>query len=565
MNRNKQNHSLSLVVSAAGLGLLTQLFAREPVLQVSAGSLALTETALLQIKENPARLSLDAPLTPQRLGPQTGTFYQNARSYSTTRDPDPPKYARNFSQTWLASLSGQYVPDRFSWLDIGLDYRFRYEYRENDLRLPKAVNRPNDTPILHRTRFYLGVKDRLDPFRFAVEIQDSRRSRGIDVRPVPQSDEINHFEPIRLYGELYFEDVLGHDSRSNARPFSLRYGIHNFEFLDRRLIGNNQWRNTANTFRGFHSSLGQESNDWQLDLLAVQPLNRLATGLDRPLDPKWLYGAVGHWRGWSEHITLEPFYLQLRQSQYIGSDGKAYVNRVVHTPGLRGYGVFGKSGFDFDFSVIPQFGHKDALPTSALGAKDSKGSATRAAESIRAFAATVELGYTLERHDWKPRLSGFYGFASGDQKANPELDGSPPKAPAWDLTDNRFERFYGFQRPWSANDYIVFENISSPKLRLDFKPSKDLRVDLGYSWYFLASGADRFYRAEAGKGTARDYFERGGKNIGGEFDARARYNWSKQTEITLGYAHFEPGRYIETKVRPGASNFGYLEVSYRFF
>jgi hypothetical protein len=57
-------------------------------------------------------------------------------------------------------------------------------------------------------------------------------------------------------------------------------------------------------------------------------------------------------------------------------------------------------------------------------------------------------------HAWKPRVSLFYGHATGDRDPN-------------DGTDNRFERFFGFGRPWSANDYIVYENIRAPKLRFE--------------------------------------------------------------------------------------------------
>lgn len=513
---------------------------------------------------------------------QLGSYFRPARSNSTTPDPDPPKYVVNASRTWLAHLTGQYRPDSLSWLDIGLDYRFRYEYRENDIRSASADLRPHgfglDTPILHRTRFYLGVKEIVDPFRFAIEIQDSRISRARERRPVPQADEINTFQPIRLYAELHFENLLRDDPHGNARPVSLRYGIHNFEFLDRRLIANNQWRNTANTFQGFHGIIGQESNDWQLDFLAVQPLTRLKYDWDRPIDPKYLYGVIGNWRGWSEFITIQPYYLQLRQSRYVDSAGKGQVERVVHTPGLRLYGVVGKSGLDFDFDVMPQFGNKQPLaPGPGVSSVASKRE-TRTAERIRAFAATAELGYTYEKHDWKPRLSVFYGFASGDRYANTTLTPSSMngKAPSFDTTDNRFERLYGFQRPWSANDYIVFENISTPKVQLAFRPSKDLRVELGYSWFYLASGSDRYYRANAGTGTSRDYTEKAGKNIGQEFDTRIRYPLTKTTDLTLGYAHFQAGDYIKQNVfRTAAtsgvksdktsSDFAYIEISQRFF
>jgi hypothetical protein len=57
-------------------------------------------------------------------------YHRAPLSYSTTRDPDPPKYARPAAETdqdWLKNAA---------WLDIGLDYRFRYEYRDDDLRRP---------------------------------------------------------------------------------------------------------------------------------------------------------------------------------------------------------------------------------------------------------------------------------------------------------------------------------------------------------------------------------------------------------------------------------------------
>jgi hypothetical protein len=165
-----------------------------------------------------------------------------------------------------------------------LDTRIRFEYRDNDLRSvneaapktallssnPKKIFNQTDNVFLQRTRLYLGIKEVLDPFRFAVEIADSRRYAGTNYRPVPNGDEINALEPIRLYAELHFDDLLPADPHGNPRPVSLRYGIHNFEFLDRRIIANNQWRNTANTFQGFHAAIGQDSNDWALDLLAVE-------------------------------------------------------------------------------------------------------------------------------------------------------------------------------------------------------------------------------------------------------------------------------------------------------
>lgn len=440
---------------------------------------------------------------------KASSFYREADSYSTRRDPDPPKYSRAAADAGWPAISD------WTWLDIGLDYRFRYEYRDDDIRRPVAGL---DEPLLHRTRVYLGVHDLLDPFRFAFEMQDSRRYNG----NFPKDNrDINEFEVIRLYAELYFEDILGRDALGNGRPLSLRYGIHNFEFLDRRLIGNNQWRNTANTFQGFQAALGQEANDWQIDLLAVQPLERRLYEWDRPVDGQWVWAAIGHWRGWSDVVTLEPFYLAFTDSQ-VPNGG-----RLVHSPGLRAYGRFGDTGFDFDADGIYQFGENGDREMSA-------------------WAATAEVGYRWSL-PWKPRLSVFYGHATGDADPN-------------DGTDNRFERFFGFARPWSANDYIVFENIRTPKLRLELTPHEKLRIDAGHSWYWLDSATDRYLLD-----SLRDVSGRSGRFLGHEFDIRFRLQATRKMEVILGYAHFFPGDFTRNVIRDEGTDFAYLEVSLNAF
>jgi hypothetical protein len=433
-----------------------------------------------------------------------------AQGYSTTPDPDPPKYTRRAPETGIDFLKNA------AWLDIGLDYRFRHEYRDDDIRRAQAGL---DAPFLHRTRAYIGIHDVIDPFRFAVEMQDSRRYHSQYPR---DGRDVNEFEIIRLYAELFFQDLLPCDTSGDARPVSLRYGIHNFEFLDRRLIGNNQWRNTANTFQGFHGSIGQAANAWQIDLLAVQPLNRLPFEWDRPVEQQWMYAAIGHYSGLGDGMTLQPYYLALNQSAHSG-----VAERLVHSPGLRVYGRAGSTGFDYDLSYTSQFGRNGA-------------------RSVRAWAATAEIGYTWA-HPWRPRASLFYGQATGDRDPN-------------DNTDNRFERFYGFARPWSANDYIVYENIRTPKLRVELTPHKNLRIDFGYSWYWLDSATDRFYSA----GNARD-ISGAGSSIGHEFDIRARWQITDKIETILGYAHFTPGGFIESLVRPGDTDFAYLEINVNAF
>lgn len=214
-------------------------------------------------------------------------YYVKTRGYRVEPEPDPPSYVRNLSKTQFEQFRDA------EWLDVGLDFRTRYEYRENDFRrridgttgktLSTYRNDPDNLWLL-RTRAYVGVKDILDPLRFAVEFQDSRSYNGLYERT---DSDINEFELIQAYGELYFDNLLGHN-----RPLSIRAGRQALELLDRRLIGNNQFRNTTNNFEGYRIRFGKKQNNWDLDTFALQPVERLKYDFDQPDEDTWIYGAV---------------------------------------------------------------------------------------------------------------------------------------------------------------------------------------------------------------------------------------------------------------------------------
>jgi len=97
----------------------------------------------------------------------------------------------------------------------------------------------------------------------------------------------------------------------NARTLSIKAGRQAFEYLDRRLLARNEWRNTTNNFQGVRATIGQQSNDWQVDILALKPIQRLTTSLDEVDHAQDFYGVIGDWRRWSAYVTLQPYYLLL--------------------------------------------------------------------------------------------------------------------------------------------------------------------------------------------------------------------------------------------------------------
>jgi hypothetical protein len=436
-------------------------------------------------------------------GSERRNYYVAPRSVGTTRETEPPRYVRTLSETdwrWF---------EEATWLDFGLDYRMRFEYRDDDLRRPVAGA---DFPFLLRTRTYLGVKEKFDPFRFVIELEDARRYNS----QFPLDDrDVNQHELIQSVAELYFEEGGALD-----RTLRIQAGRMAFEYVDRRLIARNEWRNTTNTFQGLRVIAGEQQDDWQLDLLALQPIQRRLFSPDVTISQRWFYGVVLDWRRWSEWVTLQPYYLFLDQGHT-----PTQPDRGIHSLALRGFGTVGETGYDYDLHAVFQVGHDGPL-------------------AHRAFGMTSELGYTFE-HDWNPRLSVFMGYASGDRDPGDERS-------------ERFDRLFGFARPWSANDYYTWENLIAPKTRIEFEPHEKLAAEIGYGVFWLASDRDRW--ANAG---LRDPLGESGSFMGHELDLRLRIRATPRVNVTLGYAHYIPGQFTRNVGRSEDSDFFYIEVSPR--
>ncbi|OYV05989.1 MAG: hypothetical protein CFE26_08695 [Verrucomicrobiales bacterium VVV1] len=327
---------------------------------------------------------------------------------------------------------------------------------------------------------------------------------------------------IQAFAELHFQDF----AESN-KTLRLQGGRIAFEELDRRLIARNEWRNTTNNFDGFRAVFGEQKDDFQIDIFAVQPVVRTPSSTDRANENIWFYGAVGHLRQWSDVMTLQPAYFLLDRNEEPG-----VTRRHIHTAYLRGYGDIGKTGFDYDLTTAFQFGEANTN-ASEIGEHDAQ-------------LATAEIGYRLQ-DEYKSRFSLFGGYASGD--ASPT-----------DSESNRFERLFGFARPWSSNDYITSENIITAKARFEVQPHEKVRIDGGYSIYWLASDTDSFVNAKL-----RDTTGNSGSSIGQELDFRIRVELDERIDLNVGYAYFLPGNFTEKLGKGKESHFAYVEATFRLF
>jgi hypothetical protein len=460
------------------------------------------------------------------------SFFFKARSQGTSPIDNPPSYVHPLSQaTWLwqepitSTAPAASTPSTSSthpdWLDVGLEYRLRFEHRGRDLRNTQQVI---DNPFLHRTRAYLGVHHILDPLRFTLEVKDSRRTNS---QLTPRTDssvrDINPLDVIQGFGELYFDEAFG-----QKKPLQIQAGRMAFELLDRRLIARNEWRNTTNNFEGLRAHYGQKQDAWDLDAFALHPINRNRDELDSSTGHVTLYGATMSIRHQAPGITWQPAYFLLHREP---SAGLTY--RHIPTAYLRAYGDIPDSRWDYDVSGAYQWGQAN-INTTQIG-------------EHRAYMWMAEIGYRPKTWGtaYAPRFSVFSGYASGDKNPN-------------DTQDNHFERLYGFARPWSANDYITPENVILLKPRFELTPSHRISIDGGVSAYWLASTTDSWTAVNL-----RDKTGRSGRFMGYEWDVRGKYKVSPKVDLTAGYSPFLPGQFTRNLGKSQASQFVYLELNVR--
>ncbi len=421
------------------------------------------------------------------------------RAWGVRLDSEPPEYVRTLPNAAADSPLTSPAP---AWLDFGLEQRTRYEYRHQDARRSPLTY---DDQFLLRSRAYFGIREVLDPLRFGVEIQDSRE---FGTRFGDSDRDTNEADLQQGFAELFFEDALG-----PREPLRLQAGRMSFELIDRRLFARNRWRNTTNAFDGLRLRAGESKSPYELNILAVRPVERRLRRLDGSDDERVLYGATFSWRGWEPLIQIEPYYFLLDVDR---RSDPALTDRLIHTPGVRVFGLIGESGWDYDANVAYQVGED--------------GDRTH-----RAFAAAGEVGYSFDAA-WDPRLSFSTLYASGDEDRS-------------DGTTQRFDRLFGAAHFLSTSDLFIWENTIAPKLRLDFAPLKDLQLDFAYGMYWLASDRDNW------GATGRRIAAGGSTFIGHELEFRGVYRVNEHMNLELGYSHFIPGQVANNVVPPADNDF----------
>ena len=435
---------------------------------------------------------------------------------------------------WRLSQAAN-LPD---WLSLSGTFRARYEGLDNQFRAGRSGN---DQIVALRTTLLAELH--LARVTIGAELEDSRAY--LDDTQTPLSASIvNTAELLQGYVAVNMDGLLGGDSKSR-----IKVGRMTIDVGDRRLVARNHFRNTINAFTGV-DWIWFDASGHRIQAFVTVPVDRRPTAFPRldandiqfdKEDFDTLFGGIDVTMpvGLAD-ANLEVYALGLAEGD---SRVKQTANRHLVTPGFRFYRKKAKGRIDFEVESVLQFGEERA----------SRSPADLTNLDVFAYFEHAEIGYTLAR-PWSPRVVLQYDLASGDR--NPS-----------DNTIGSFDTLYGARRfdfgPTGIYGPFARRNLSSPGVRTEIQPAKNVRAMAALRGFWLASR----YDAWAGTGVA-DPTGASGRYLGTQIEGRFRWTiLPGNLQFEAGLAHiFEGGFAHRAPDAPHQGNptYGYMEVTATF-
>ncbi len=400
--------------------------------------------------------------------------------------------------------TGLHLPD---WIDLGLEQRSRFESYDHPWRSTQVSGGGGtDTQGALRSRLRVGLGGN-GPFRFLFEGQDSRALSANDPGDFRNTTTVDQFDVLQLLGSLTINNVLGSGLRTD-----LHFGRMTLDFGKRRYVARNDFRNTTNSFDGFHWQIGQD-NTWRFRAFLTEAVIRDDVRLDEPSIKTVFWGTYAE----SAHLP----WLNLNV-YYFGLNDQQPQNKSNH----RTYSTFGARLFkepavnEFDYEI------EGAVQTGKLGTVDHF-----------AYNPNVEVGYTFNL-PWTPRFLAQYTYASGTQTP----DG---------IESGTFDSLFGARRfdlmPTGIYGPFFRSNINSPGWRLILTPKENLILTLKHRFWYLAEATAAYTG-----GLVQDRTGASGNYLGQDVELRAQWAplWAirRNLDFDFGYVHWFKGSYFDSPV-----------------
>lgn len=389
-----------------------------------------------------------------------------------------------------------HLPD---WLDLGLENRTRFESYDHPWRANQRIgDGSTDTQIALRSRVRIGLGGD-GPLRLLFEGQDSRSFLDGDRGDFRDATTVNEFDILQLVGSLTMHNVFGSGLRTD-----LHFGRMTMDFGRRRLIARNDFRNTTNSFDGFHWQLAQ-GNTWRIRAFATQPVVRDDVRLDQQYHNLLFWGTYLESRHFP-WFQIDAYYFGLNDQRV--PNGTAH--RTYSTAGGRLYKDPEPGEPDYEIETSWQTGHRGITDHFA-------------------HFQHLDLGYTFDL-PWTPRLVFHYDYASGDHTPG-------------DSQNAGFDTLFGARRfefgPTGVWGPFSRTNLQSPGWRLIVTPAPNVILQVKHRVSYLAQSKDFF-----GNTGLRDTTGNAGTALGHDVELRAQWAVTSNLDLDVGYVHWFKGSYF---------------------
>ncbi len=388
------------------------------------------------------------------------------------------------------------LPD---WLDLGLESRTRFESMDHPWRTNQVIgNGRTDAQVALRSRVRIGLGGD-GPLKLLFEGQDSRSFMDKDPGDFRDTTTVNEFDILQLVGSLTVNNVFGTGLRTD-----LHFGRMTMDFGRRRLIARNDFRNTTNSFDGFHWQIAQDKT-WRIRAFAAQPVVRDDVRLDQQYHNLLFWGTYLESRHFP-WFQVDAYYFGLNDQRV--PNGTAH--RTYSTAGGRLYKDPKPGEPDYEIETSWQTGHRGIIDHFA-------------------HFQHLDLGYTFNL-PWTPRLVIHYDYASGDHKPG-------------DSQNEGFDTLFGARRfefgPTGIWGPFSRTNLQSPGWRLIVTPAPNVILQVKHRVSYLAQGKDFF-----GNTGLRDTTGNAGTFLGHDVELRAQWAATSNLDFDVGYVHWFKGSYF---------------------
>ncbi|MFN7995716.1 MAG: alginate export family protein [Bryobacteraceae bacterium] len=276
-----------------------------------------------------------------------------------------------------------------------------------------------------------------------------------------------------------------------------------------RLLGSYDafWANTSRTFDVLHGTI--TGGTWKSEVVAGSVVQIDPNRMNRHKPGDHVYALYNTFSHILPGASVEPYFIARTLLGVTGKNGIAGDMDTLATGGR----VIGKLAARFDYSVeaVHEFG-------------------SYANDRLDATALAAGAGWVIMQGRWKPRLSGDYAYASGDDGRKNGIRGT-------------FDNMFGFNQPTnSLTGQFGWKNIKNLRGGVEFFPLARLKVKVDGRNLWLASKADGLYNAP---GVRTVYNPNAtSAHVGETVEMLSTVTVTRTTSISFGVGTLFPGSYL---------------------